>query len=160
PRQGLVQVREVGDDAGDTGKREDPENGAGGYDQQQLTTAGQGSLLGPYQHPYPRRIAKPGAGHVHPHPRPPARPRPPQYPLDPLGFRGVDVHRGSPHGNAADHHEWVPGISHWCHLPPWPLGRPPRPAKALDPLPPPAVALSPAVGETWRLGAWFTASSR
>lgn len=61
-RQGLAQVREVGDDAGDTGEREDAEHGAGRDDQQQLTTVDQGSFLGPHQHPHPGRIAEPGAG--------------------------------------------------------------------------------------------------
>src|SRR5215472_14324901 len=38
--------------------------------------------------------------------------------------------------------------------------RPPGPAQGHRPLPPAAVALSPAVDETWQLGAWFTARSR
>jgi hypothetical protein len=117
-RQGLVQVREVGDDAGDTGEREDAEHGAGRDDQQQLTTVDQGSLMGPHQHLHPGRIAEPGAGHVH-HRRPPARCCLPEYLLETLGVRSVDVHRRTHNRNATDHHEWVPGISHWCHLPPW-----------------------------------------
>ena len=135
--QGLVQVREVGDDAGDTGEREDAQHGAGRDDQHQLTTFGQGSLMGPHQHPHPGRIAEPGAGHVHHHGRLPARRCSQEHVLEPPGVSSVDVQRRIHDGNATDHHEWVPGICHW--YPPSPHG--PRPGPHARPqAPPPATS--------------------
>ena len=63
-RQGFFQAGEAGDHAAEPGDGEDALNRGACYDQPQLATFGQGSLVRCYQGMEPGRVAELGPAHV------------------------------------------------------------------------------------------------